>query len=590
MENGLSTEKLVSYYEEFESNTFKARELAEQNRDYYDNKQWTEQEASTLEKRKQPVVTFNLVKRTIDALLGYERQNRTDPRALPRTPQHEEDAEVCTDALRYVMDNNDFDQVSSDAFEFLLLEGVEAADIQVEDRGEQLEVAITCINWDRLFWDVHSRKKDFSDAKYKGIVIWMDYEDAKARWGEKAQEAINVEEPTFGDTTHEDRPQYKWNDSRRKRIKVCLIYYKHNGVWHYEYFNRAAKLKGGVSPYLDEHGKPECPIEMQSAFIDRDANRYGYAKTLISPQDEVNKRRSKALHLISQRQTFGNKASGIDALSIKEEMAKPDGHIEMTHGEFGKDFGIVPTTDMAQGNFQLLQEAKEIFNVVGANTSVTGKEDRVMSGRAEIIRQQAGIRELAPVMDAHSHWKKRVYRQVWNRIRQYWTEKRWVRVTDDEKSMKWVGVNQPITLGQQLENELPPEELQYIDPNDPRLQQVVGVQNQLSKLDVDILIEESPDIATIQEEQFDLIAKMYQANPQVIPFESVVKLSSLRNKDEFLEEIKGNKEMQARAAQKAAQVEELAQAKEVSEIEKTRSETAKNEATALEKMSNVAAI
>lgn len=588
MENSVKKEQvdlaatLVSYYEEYEQNTTKPRAESEKNRDYYDNKQWTSEEVSALEARKQPVITFNLVKRTINALIGLEDQNKTDPKGLPRTPKHEQDAAAVTDALRYVCDNNDFDSIALDGFENLLLEGTEAVDIQVEERGEKLEVTLTGIAWDRLFWDVHSRKKDFSDAKYKGIVIWMDHQDAIDRFGDSdaLTTAIGVNEHL--NDTHEDKPTYKWNDSKRQRVKICYMCYKESGVWNWAYFTNSGIIKGGKpSPYMDQDGQPECQLEFQSAFVDRDGNRYGYTTELISPQDEVNKRRSKGLHLISQRQTFGNKSTGINAADIKKELAKPDGHVEMQHGQFGQDFGIIPTSDMASGNFQLLQEAKEAFNVVGANTSITGQEDRVMSGRAEQIRQQAGARELVPVMFAHKQLKRRVYRQIWNRVRQYWTEERWVRVTDDEKNLKFVAVNKPVTLGDQLKEEfgeLPPE---YA--NDPRMSEVIKVENQLSEIDVDIMIEESPDIANIQSEQFELMAKMYQSNPQEIPFKSVLKLSTLRNKDELIEEIEGGEQaQQQQQAQQQAQQEaqEIAKQAAIEDINKTKSETMKNEASA----------
>lgn len=581
MEDSIDS-KLVGYYEEYEQNTFQARTTSEKNRDYYDNKQWTSEEESELKKRKQPVLTFNLVKRTIDALKGLEKQNRTDPKALPRTPQHEQDADSATDAIRYVCDNNDFDQLASEGFGNLLLEGVEGYDVQAKVKNEKIEVEVKNISWDRMFWDIHSRKNDFSDAKYLGIVIWMDYEDAKDKkdWDQdKLAAAIDKSESPYSDT-HEDQPVYKWNDSKRKRIKICYIQYLEGNVWHYAYFTKGGLLKGGKPmPFLDEHGKPCRSLEFQSAFVDREGNRYGYTTSLISPQDEVNKRHSKALHLINQRQTFGNQRSGMNTPQNKLELAKPDGHIEMQTGEFGKDFGIIPTSDMTAGNFQLLQEAKEIFNVVGANTSVTGKEDRVMSGRAEIVRQQAGARELAPVMDAHSHVKKRVYRQIWNRIHQYWDDERWVRVTDDESNLRWVGINRNVTLGDQLQQQfgsLPPQ-----FQNDPRLNEVIAVENQLSELDVDIMIEESPDVANIQAEQFELVANLYQANPQAIPFESIIELSSLRNKDQLIDKIKGNQEAQAAATQDAQQDKEIARAKEVADINKTNSEAEKNQATTI---------
>lgn len=571
---------LVGYYESFENNTVLYRQDSETNRDYYDNKQITSEEEEILKARKQPVIVFNLYKRTIDALLGFEQTNRTDPKALPRTPQHQEDAESCTDAIRYVLDNNDFDTIASDAFGFLLLEGVEAADVQVQLKSDHYEVTIYCVPWDRLFWDIHSRKKDFSDAKFKGIVIWMDYEDAKQQgeaqgWDLSVLEMAKNATDSYSSETHDDKP-IRWNDTERKRLRVCLINYRKNGVWHYAYFTKLGILKADKSGYLDENGEPDDFFEFQSAFVSRDGDRYAYAKALRDPQDEVNKRRSKALHLLNVRQTFGNQTTGIDAHEIKAELAKPDGHVEMKHGEFGKDFGIIPNSDMSSGNLQLLEEAKDIFNVVGANTSITGTEDRVMSGRAEIVRQQAGIRELTPVMSAHRAWKKRIYRKVWNRIRQFWKEEKWIRVTDDEKNLKWVGLNQPITQYQVLEEKYQgnPEMLQLLQQqaNDPRMAQVLGVKNDLAELDVDILIEEAPDVATIQDEQFQMVSALAESRPEV-PIEAVVELSQLRNKEAFLEKIKGDEETQRMQAARMQEAEEIAKQEKVVEMENMQADT-----------------
>lgn len=578
----VSLDTLIEYFEDYENNTLDQRDMIESERDYYDNKQYTDDEIKILNARKQPIVTFNLVKRTVDAILGMEQQSRADPKAYPRTPQHEEDADAITDALRYVADNNDFDQLASEEFFHLLIEGTGAIDVQAEEKGDKIEVALTAVEWDRYFYDPHSRKKDFSDSKYHGITIWMDLEDAMERWpNSKDTLEMAFQSDSSFDDTFDDTPRTVWvaKDQNRKRIRVNQIYYLTSKGWYFSYYTKSGFItEPRLSPYLDEDGKPEDSIVSGSAYIDRDGNRYGYVRQLISPQDEVNKRRSKALHHITQRQTFGNKKTGIDPQLVKRELAKPDGHVEMNNGEFGKDFGIIPTQDMTMGNFQLLQEAKDMFNTVGTNTSVTGVEDRVRSGRAEQMRQMAGSRELTPVLDMHKNIKRRVYRKIWNRIKQYWTEERWVRVTDSDENMKWVGLNTPITVGDQMQEEFGeiPAEFQ----NDPRLNVPVGTKNKLSELDVDIMLEESPDYVNIQQEQFELISQMYQANPQGIPFDAIIELSSIRNKKAFMERIKGDPQAQQAAAEQAQEQEQIQRTMIQTEIEKTQSETEKNLAQA----------
>lgn len=563
--------KLIDYFEDYDINTLDVRDAAERDRDYYDNKQYTDDEIAILNQRKQPVITFNLVKRTVDAILGIERQTRTDPKAYPRTPQHEKDAESITDALRYIADNNDFDQIASDGFFNLLVEGTEAIDVCVEETNEKYEVTLNTIDWDRYFYDIHSRKRDFSDSKYHGITIWMDLEDAKNKWPGAADVLeSNFQSDGSYNQTFDDKPKTVWasKDENRKRVRINQIFYKEKGVWMTAKYTKSGFVEEPEkSEYLDENGNPEDTIVSASAFVDRDGYRYGYVRQLISPQDEVNKRRSKALHHITQRQTFGSKKSGVDAQTVKRELAKPDGHVDITNGEFGKDFGIIPTQDMAAGNFQLLQEAKDMFQTVGTNTSISGLPDSVRSGRAEQLRQAAGVRELAPIFDIHNNLKRRVYRKIWNRIRQYWTEERWIRITDDEKNLKWVGLNRPATIEDDLKAqfgevpaELPPgtdiSQPIPLGSNSPLAGRII---NQLSELDVDIIIEEVPDVANIQSEQFEIMAQLFQGVPEALPI--LVELSQLRNKTRVMEMLKGNEQQQA-VAQQAAQQDKALQDRE----------------------------
>ena len=72
--------------------------------------------------------------------------------------------------------------------------------------------------------------------------------------------------------------------------------------WHFAEFTKGGILKAGPSPYRTDKGESDCELFFQSAYVDRDNNRYGFVRELIPLQDEVNKRRSKALHLMSVNQ------------------------------------------------------------------------------------------------------------------------------------------------------------------------------------------------------------------------------------------------------------------------------------------------
>lgn len=549
----------VDLFEAAENATPEQRKRAERARDYYDGKQWTDAEAQELRRRKQPVITVNRIKPKVDYLLGIERQSRTQPKGLPRTPQHEQDAEGSTDAIRYVAENNNFDQQRSEVWENLLVEGVGGIEVGVERKGASFEVVYKRYEFDRIFYDPHSRRRDFSDAAYLGGVVWMDADDAKARFPGK-EEVINhaLSSNTADTETYDDIPRVRWSDPKRNRVRVVLVYRKmpHYG-WVYAWYTKAGFLKGPLeSPYIDyDEQENTCPLIFTSAFVDRDGARYGYVNQLMDPQDEYNHRRSRGLHLINQRQTYGNKQSGLEPAQVKRELSKADGHVEMEGGEWGKDFGVIPTNDMSSGNLSMMELARSELDGVGPAESIMGRSQREQSGRAILAEQQGAQTEIGPILDTLRNWQKRVYRATWNRIRQYWQGETWIRVTDDQKNLKWVALNQT-----------------QVDPKTG--EQVT--RNNVADLDVDIILEDVPDTSNQQAETFQMFTDAVRASGQQVPLPVWMELMpGFHKKDQILELIQPDEQQQ----QMQAQVQEL-------QFAQQRAEIAEKEASAAEKQAN----
>lgn len=544
--------RMVRMFEESEEATREARRLAERDRDYFDLKQWTATEEAALRDRRQPVVTFDRTKRKVLAIMGLEKQTRKDPRAFPRTPDDEGAAQAATDAIRYVCDDCRWDDKRSQAAENLIVEGACAVKVGVKRTRDGIDPDIVRIAWDRLFYDPHASEFDFADAAYMGEVIWMDAEAAKAKF----QGRDEVLESTLAfdrqAETYDDRPKFKlWADFARKRVRVVEMYYKTGGEWRFCIFTKGGFLVDPMpSPYLDEEGRPENPIKAVSLYIDRDNNRYGDVRSMIGPQDEINKRRSKALHLISVRQfRVSPEGLNLDLNEIRKELAKPDGGIIAGPGEFE----ILGTNDMAAANLQMLQEAKNEIDLQGPNAALVGKNQSDMSGRAIIAQQQGGMIEAATFLDRIKVLSLAVYRAVWCRVRQHWTGERWIRITDDERSLRFVGLNRPVSmleeaarqLGVTRENmgEAPPEvqqRLQMIAAH-PMAGQPVKIENAVAELDVDIVVDEGLDTPTIAAEQFDMLTKMLPTAPpnmQPVLWQALFENSALRDKEKVLEAMK----------------------------------------------------
>ncbi len=557
------------WFEAAQDATISARTEGERARDYLDGAQLTAEEIAALEKRGQPTVIMNRIRRKVEWLLGLEVKQRTDPKAFPRTPNHEQGAEAATDAIRYVCDNVDWDETRTEVYDNMLVEGYGGAEvIHKQNAKGGIDIAVNHYPWDRLFYDPHSRKPDFSDARYKGIVLWMDKVDFD-RAHPKHTDA--VDDVALGvEDTYDDKPANIWYDHKRKRVRVILMWYKDDG-WKWCKFIKGALLAGGESPYMNEDGETICPLILQSAYVSRNNDRYGVIRDMFSPQDEINKRRSKALHLLTMRQVEMTKGVA-DPASIRRELAKADGLIEH---EAGPDdtFLIHSNNDLAAGQAQLLVEAKEEIDMLGANSALAGETGESASGRAVLARQQGGMIEIAHLNDRLHHFTREIYRQIWYRVRQFWTEEKWLRVTDEESNARFVSINRPIPFGEAL-GQLPEEEAAAIAqqiglvPDDPRLQQPIGMENAVEEIDVDILIEEAPDRITLAGEMFEALLKYGQTLPPAVLIEADPTLPS-KKKEKLLELMQNQQpspEQQLEIAAKGAGV------------EKTTAETAKIQA------------
>lgn len=531
----LGVTELVEMFEASEDATTDARQKAERDRDYVDNIQLTAAEIKELNKRKQPVTIINRIKRKVDFLRGYEMSQRIDPRALPRTPRHEQDAEGVQEALRYVADDQRFDQLRSRVFDNLVVEGAGGYRVAVAQGYDGYTITIHRVAWDRMFADPHSSEPDYSDAGYLGGVLWKDYDEAVADYRDNpdAEDFLSatLDSASLSDT-YDDKPKFRvWADKKRKRIRIVFMWVKREGVWYFAEFTKGGILKSGKSPYVTDKGESDCELIYGSGYINRENERYGLVREMISPQDEINKRRSKALHLLNVSQVTLEEGAVNDVERFRREAARPDGVKVVNPGFFDK---IRDDTrdDLAAAHMQLLQEAKGEIDMMAGNIALQGNalQKSAASGKAIIASQQGGAMEIAPLMDSLRDMDIRVFRAIWYRIRQFWTAEKWVRVTDDERNVKWLGLNVPPEQGAMLKEQHPDK--------------IAGTVGSVAELDCDIIIDDAPDGLTPQLEQFQSLVelKKIDANGE-LPFRAIVTaMPSLKNKERVLAEMDKAKE------------------------------------------------
>lgn len=503
-------------YRAYETNKRAEMDEAQEARRYYFGKQWTDAEIAVLRRRRQPIVWVNKIRRKIDFLVGVEQRMRRDPKAYPRNPADEASANAASAAIRFVCDLNRWEHIASDSANDGFVSGVAGAFVGIEPFRGGFEVKLKIIAPDRFFYDPRSVKPDFSDARYMGMHLWMDVDEAKEAWPQFAQQfdsMVSESEGLSAFKAEQDR-MTQWGDFTHRRVRVVEFWEKRGQGWYYCKFSSDLELESMDSPYVDEDGNTCCPYIVWSPYIDEKGDRHGVVRDMRPIQDEVNHRRSKFLHMLNVRQTHAQKGTIEDIDDLRMQLAQADGAVEH-NGEWGKTVGIIDYNDQVKGQAELLVEAKTELENLGPNPGLIGRGGGIadQSGRAILAQRDAGMTELSPVFDRLRDWKLRVYRAIWARIRQAWTGERWIRVTDQDET-KFLGINQ-----------------YQMSP----MGQIQG-QNVLAEVDVDIILDEGPDSITMQEEEFEQLTKMAQAGIPIPP-QTVIKASSLRNKQELLDSL-----------------------------------------------------
>jgi hypothetical protein len=511
----LSIEKLKNQYYDYLTAKEPEVEEAREARHYYHGDQWTSAEIAVLQRRKQPVVTSNRIERKINAVVGIVEKLRQDPKAYARTPEHEQGADVATAVMRYCLDTNDWKSKSTRNARLGAIDGIAGVEFDLEtgDHGDP-DLGIHIVYADTFFYDPRSFDEGFTDARYMGIAKWIDVDQAKELIPSKASEIDDLMEEGSDITSSADQDRERvWVNTSLKRLRLVDHWYICNGRWCWTLYIGNTVMMQGESPFHDEKGKTFPRFLMFSANVDHDGDRYGFIRNLKSAQDEINMRRSKALHLLNSRRVISEKGAVDDIEIARKEWAKADGWVETNPG-----FKMEPDDNKAMADFkgqlEMLQEAKSEIENFGPNPALIGQGLEDSSGRAIALLQQAGMAELGPYLSAFKNWKIRVYRCIWNIITEHWKAERWIRVTDDQNVAQFFQINK----------------LQVDQYGRP------AVVNAIGSMDVDFIIDEGPDSVNMQA---DAATTLQNLGPQFVqqfpeiaielsPIETVVKTKMLK--------------------------------------------------------------
>lgn len=502
------------------------RKHADEDFQFYEGDQWTALEKAVLQERGQPDTVENLIKPKVERLLGQHLRQHSTVSVLGRNASLDEQSAATTaDLFRYLdqLNGAEFEEADQVKDGFIGGFGVTEACSYKESDGTTT-IRYRDENPFYLFPDPHSRRYDWNeDAKFLCRSKWLDVEDAVTLWPTKAK-AIRQAAAILPGTSYGGildpmvLRQANWNyfDPARQRLRPVEVYYKRKVL------KRVLIAPTGVTVELDYLGPRQAQSLVQDGstvesveyeemwlgiycggllihhdrFQDQDgmfpfipyfADRkksgepFGPVRNLVSLCKEINKRRSKALHLLSNNQAIVEQNAVEDWAEFALEKAKSDGVMKVRKLD---GIELIKNQDMGQSQMAMHAESKQAFNMVsGDDPTNQGQASQMRSGVGKAREQMATDLVNMPLFSNIRRTRRIKLKKLWGLVCQHFTSDLIFQITDDPNAARTVS--------------LPKEHLKA-----------------LRELSLNFVISDVEDSLTLQTEQFEIVATLL---PQILP-------------------------------------------------------------------------
>lgn len=254
----------------------------------------------------------------------------------------------------------------------------------------------------------------------------------------------------------------------------------------------------------------------------RDGLAYGSMRGMRDPQDDLNKRRSKALFALSAQRTFVKSGAVEDVEELRAEIARVDAMV-VIDGDINTGIRVEESMKMDQvrGNLELAQaNIEHIRNAGGVTGESLGHDTNAQSGKAIIAKQDQGSLVTYELFDNY-YLAFRLAGQIrMSNIEQFHNQEWTLRIDPQGKQpATWVTVNQ-------------------YDPSTGRYL------NDITAAEADFIVDSQDYRASLtqaaMQSMFELLQQMAPMAPQVVLalLDLVVDSADVQDKDEWVARIR----------------------------------------------------
>lgn len=442
--------------------------------DYYDNNQLSPETVEKLKDRGQPPLIKNLVKPTIDTVLGMEAKSRTDWRVRPEDDNiaNDDTAEALSLKLKHAETESRADRACSDAYAGQIKAGVHWVEVARESDPLKYPYRVKAIHRKEIHWDWRSVEPDLSDARYLIRRRWLEVDNAIGMMPQYAElfrqttsgwagfdmlmeqntglvQSWEIERDTKLDA-------HDWRDSALQQVCLYEIWYR---KWVRGYMmttpggrsiqvdfdnprhvqaiasgmvqvKMATFQKIRLAWYCGPHFLYDVPsphdhgnypyVPFFGYREDQTGIPYGLIRTMMSPQDEINARASRMLWSLNSKVVITDADSVTDHAKTADEIARPDAYVVLAKGRNPNSrFEIKDNSVIAQEQFQIMQESKqEIAEVSGVHKTLQGQQSGAKSGLAINSLVEQGMNTLGEINDNFRFSRRMVGEMLFTMIQQ----------------------------------------------------------------------------------------------------------------------------------------------------------------------------
>lgn len=596
--------------------------------DYYDGAQISAEVDARLRKAGIPSQDSNLIKPTINAVLGLEARSRTDYKVTADDESQNDIAEGLSARLKEIESESRADRAMSDAYSSMMRTGIGWIEVSRETDPGKYPYRVREIHRNEIFWDWSAKEPDLSDARYLRRDKWIDMAEAVEIFPEHMEiienswNGWNTVDVYSGDNTglvraYEteqawSRMQDDYLNHSAGLVKLSELWYRYREQAHVMYlpdgkaieFNeenpyhvqavaaglvqvqKALMPRVRVSIWLGPHKLMDIPTPLPHQNFpyipfwcfrkDRSRVPYGLIRDMRGPQDQVIDMDILLYEILnSVKVEIDNDALDLSQNTYQEvaENINSLRSITVLNSMRRNPNGFKVTREHALASqvFQIIQEKKRrIEEVGGVYRAMLGDSTQASSGVAINNLVEQGSTVLAEPNDNFRYARRLCGQHLLAFAISDMVGKPTQIVVKEGAHQKTIFINRTI---------MTPE-------GQP------AIENDIAVAQVKVVLEDIPATPTYRAQQLQSFSQIVQTAPpiyQAVLYPTMLELSDVPNRHEVADQLRkvGNvpgrmtPEQEEAEAQKAQQAEAIQQQIVMLEMQFKQAQIAKEQATAM---------